>query len=104
MAPAPGLPTARAEQAAAFERAGFEAILERRLDDAIRAFERAREAWPEYHNVDEIANYLARMQVTQGPLDAADWAAIERTMLTRYSWGMPVDLRDEFRARVTAAN
>jgi hypothetical protein len=100
----PGLPTARAEQAATFERTGFEAILERRLDDAIRAFERAREAWPEYHNVDEIANYLARVQATEGPLDAAAWAAIDRTMLTKYSWGMPGDLRDTFRARVTASS
>jgi hypothetical protein len=103
-APAPGLPTARAEEAARFERAGFEAILERRLDDAIRAFESAREVWPEYHNVAEIADYLARMRANQAPLDAADWAALERTLLTRYSWGMPADLRDTFRTRVTAPN
>ena len=101
--PAPGLPPARAEQAAQFERAGFEAILDRRLDDAIRAFENAREAWPDYHNVDEIADYLARMRANQAPLDAADWASIDRTMLTRYSWGMPADLRDTFRAQVTAS-
>jgi hypothetical protein len=103
MAPAPGLPPARAEQAAQFERAGFEAILDRRLADAIRAFENAREAWPDYHNVDEIADYLARMRANQAPLDAADWATIDRTMLTRYSWGMPADLRDTFRAQVTAS-
>jgi hypothetical protein len=103
MAPARNAPIARAHEAAAFERAGFEAILDRRLDDAIRAFENAREAWPEYHNVDEIADYLARMRADQAPLDDADWAAIDRTMLTRYSWGMPADLRDTFRARVTAS-
>ena len=105
MAPAPGVPTARAEQAATLERAGFQAILDRRLDDAIRAFEGAREAWPDYHNVDEIAEYLARMRANQASPDAADWAwaAIDRTMLTKYSWGMPADLRDTFRARVTAS-
>lgn len=103
MAPAPGLPSARAEQAARFERAGFEAILDRRLDDAISAFESAREAWPEYHNVDESADYLARMRANQAPLDAADWAEIDRTMLTRYSWGMPADLRDTFRTRLTTS-
>jgi len=103
MAPAPSLPSARAEQAARFERAGFEAILDRRLDDAISAFESAREAWPEYHNIDEIADYLARMRANPAPLDAADWAEIDRTMLTRYSWGMPADLRDTFRTRLTAS-
>jgi hypothetical protein len=38
----PMQPAARADEAAAFEQAGFEAILDRRLDDAIAAFERAR--------------------------------------------------------------
>jgi hypothetical protein len=104
MQPAPALPTGRAEEATRFERAGFEAILERRFDDALRAFESAREVWPEYHNVAEIADYLARMGATQAPLDAADWATLERTLLTSYSWGMPADLRNTFRTRVTASN
>jgi hypothetical protein len=102
-APLPTAPTARADEAAAFERAGFEAILGRRLDDAIKAFESARAIWPDYHNVAEIGNYLARVKATEEPRDAADWAAIDRTILTRYSWGMPADLRDTFRARVTAS-
>jgi hypothetical protein len=104
MQPAPALPPGRAEEAARFERAGFEAILERRFDDALRAFESAREVWPEYHNVAEIADYLARMRANQAPVDPADWAALDRTLLTRYSWGMPADLRDTFRTRVTASN
>ena len=103
MSPALALPTARAEEAARFERAGFEAILERRYDDALRAFERAREVWPEYHNVAEIADYLARMRANHAPLDPADWAMLDRTLLTRYSWGMPADLREMFRTRVTAS-
>ena len=104
MQPAPARPTARAEEAARFERAGFEAILERRFDDALRAFESAREVWPEYHNVPEIADYLARMRPNRAPLDPADWAALERTLLTTYSWGMPAALRDTFRTRLTASN
>ena len=96
--------SARADEAAAFEQAGFEAILDRRLDDAIAAFERAREVWPDYHNVAEIAAYLARAKATEAPLDAATWAAVDRTILTRYSWGMPANLRDAFRARITASS
>jgi hypothetical protein len=101
------LPTpapARADEAAAFERAGFGAILERRLDDAVQAFERARAIWPDYHNVAEIADYLAGVKAAEAPLDAAGWAAIDRAILTRYSWGMPADLRDAFRARIAAAS
>ena len=99
------LPTAaptRADEAAAFERAGFEAILDRRLDDAIAAFESARAAWPDYHNVDKIAAYLVRIKTVEEPLDAARWEAIDRTILTRYSWGIPAHLRDAFRARITS--
>jgi hypothetical protein len=97
-------PAARADEAAAFEQAGFEAILDRRLDDAIAAFEQAREAWPDYHKVAEIAAYLARAKATEAPLDAATWAAVDRTILTKYSWGMPANLRDAFRARISASS
>jgi hypothetical protein len=86
------------------EQAGFEAILDRRLDDAIAAFERAREVWPDYHNVAEIAAYLARTKATEAPLDAADWAAVDRAILTRYSWGMPAHLRDAFRDAIGASS
>ena len=96
--------SARADEAAAFEQAGFEAILDRRLDDAIAAFEQAREVWPDYHNVAEIAAYLARAKATEAPLDAATWAAVDRTILTKYSWGMPANLRDAFRARISASS
>jgi hypothetical protein len=97
----PTVPAPRAADAAAFERAGFEAILEHRLDDAIAAFESARAAWPDFHNVDEIAAYLSKVRASGEPLDAAGWAAVDRTILTRYSWGMPADLRDALRTRVT---
>jgi hypothetical protein len=49
--------------------------------------------------VAESAAYRARMGANQASLDAADWAALERTLLTWYSWGMPPDLREAFRAR-----
>jgi hypothetical protein len=90
-------------EAVAFERAGFEAILKRRLDAAIAAFESARALWPDYHNVAEIAAYLGRVKATEESLDAATWAAVDRTLLTRYSWGMPADLREMFRERVVAS-
>ena len=96
--------SARADEAAAFEQAGFEAILDRRLDEAIAAFEHAREVWPDYHNVAEIAAYLARAKATEAPLDAATWAAVDRTILTKYSWGMPANLRDAFRASISASS
>ena len=105
-APLPGTappPSAsRAVQAEAWERAGFDAISARHLEDAIQAFASAREVWPDYHMVAEIADYL-RTKAPEASLDAADWTAIDREILEKYSWKMPEDLRDGFRARVTAS-
>ena len=39
---------------------------------------------------------------TRWPVNA-DWIAIDREILEKYSWKMPEDLRDGFRARVTAS-
>jgi hypothetical protein len=81
-APPANAPSAPGEEAAAFERAGFQA------SSTAGA---------------EIADYLTQVKATARPLDDAGWAGIDRTILSRYSWGMPAELRDSFRARVTAA-
>jgi len=94
--------TTRGEKAAAFERQGFTAILARRLDDAVAAFENAYEVWPEYHNVEEIARYLTDISESPKAEEGVKWEAIERRTLTEFSWGMPDDLRQEFRSRTTS--
>lgn len=102
-APAGPASATRGERAAAFERAGFEAILDRDFEAALKAFTEARKTWSTYHNVAEIQRHLAKLEKQGTPLDAAKWAAIDRTILTEFSWGMPPDLRERFRANVDDA-
>lgn len=102
-APAEPAPTTRGEQAAAFERAGFEAILDRDFEAALEAFSEARRTWSTYHNVAEIQRHLAKLKKKGTPIDEAKWAAIDRAILTEFSWGMPPDLRERFRVRVDDA-
>lgn len=93
----------RATLAAAAERRGFEALLDRDVDAAIAAFEEARDIWPEYHNVAEIARALRKRRDALAALGAEDWSELYRDILTRYSWGLPDDLRSAIRREVAQA-
>lgn len=92
----------RAARVAAFERAGFEAILARDFEAALENFTEARKTWSDYHNVAEIQRRLAQLKKKGGAPDAAKWAEIDRAILTEFSWGMPSDLRAQFREQIAA--
>lgn len=73
------------------ESEGFKDLLADRFDDAIRCFEAAYKAYPDYHNVDEIRRLLRRnLNNLQDP------STRDRTkkevygqILGKYKWGMP---------------
>lgn len=105
-------PAARAEDqlaarltpmAAAAERRGFEALAAGDVDAAIAAFDDARGIWPEYHNVAEIGRALRNRRDRLSDPQSPAWAELYRDILTRYSWGLPADLRDAIRAKVARA-
>jgi len=96
-------PTAEREPAAAadpksrareFEARGFERLLDRDLEAARAAFSEATRLWPSYHNVAEIARLLQRSQPALADGGDKAWAELYRTILTRYSWGMPPAVRE----------
>jgi len=76
------------------ERAGFEAIINRDIDLAIRQFASARKAWPDYHNVAELEKTLRNKQSSL--TNEASWKDLEELILQKYSWGMPTDIRARF--------
>jgi len=85
------------------ERAGFEALIARDVDAAIAAFDEARAIWPEYHNVAEIGRALRNRRDHLADPQSPAWTELYRDILTRYSWGLPADLRDAIRSKVAAA-
>jgi hypothetical protein len=80
-----------------FERSGFEAILEKDVTTAIANFEDAEELWSDYHNVSEITTLLKNNKPKLSESDASEaWKNVIDTILKKYSWGMPKDIREEF--------
>lgn len=95
--------SSRAGKAAAAERRGFEALIDHDVKAAIAAFDEARRIWPEYHNVAEIGRALRRLEDALADPASDAWPRLYREVLTRYSWGLPDDLRKEIRTGAAQA-
>ena len=102
-APEPDAESSRAALAAAAERRGFEALVEHDVTAALAAFDEARAIWPDYHNVAEIGRALRKWKDRLADPESPAWPQIYREILTRYSWGLPDDLRTALRSGATAA-
>lgn len=89
-----------AASASKFERAAFEALLDKNLDAAIGALDRAYAAYPTFHQVDEIRALVKdRQGALKGGTDA-QWRALYSTIVTKYSWHAPSDLLARMTERV----
>ena len=94
----------REAHAAAAERRGFEALIAHDVAAAAAAFEEARTAFPDYHNVAELARALRKREDSLADAgDAAAWTELYREILTKYSWGLPADLRAAIRTEAAKA-
>ncbi len=82
-----------AARAEAAERRGFQALIDHDVAAAIEAFDNARSIWPDYNNVAEIGQALRRFESRLQDPESPMWPQLYREILTRYSWGMPEDLR-----------
>ena len=90
-------PSKREKRVAALERNGFEAMLARDYATALAAFTKAREIWPDYHNVAEMQQLLAARR-DDPPQTDGDWLSLFEMALIKFSWGMPDDIRAAMRA------
>ena len=100
---APAAEDSRATLAAAAERRGFEALIDHDIVAAIAAFDEARRIWPEYHNVAEIGRALRKREDRLRDPESPAWQLLYREIITRYSWGLPEDLRQAIRLGATQA-
>lgn len=100
---APPADDSRTARAAAAERRGFQALLDRDVAAAIAAFDEARGIWPDYHNVAELGRVLRARRENLADPDSAAWPRLYRDILTHYSWGLPADLRAAVRTEAAQA-
>jgi len=103
VSPTPDAESSRAALAAAAERRGFEALVEHDVTAALAAFDEARGIWPDYHNVAEIGRALRKWKDRLADPESPAWPQVFREILTRYSWGLPEDLRAALRGGAAAA-
>jgi hypothetical protein len=80
-------------------------LLAQDLRSARDAFRAAERAWPEYHNVAEIAGVLDKLLQpgqpgADGILGPASLKALYEEVLRDYSWGMPQDLKARLQAQI----
>ena len=73
------------------------------IERAIQAFDEARSIWPEYHNVAEIGRALRKREDKLRDPNGPGWQQLYREIITRYSWGLPEDLRKAIRQGATQA-
>ncbi|MBF0227711.1 MAG: adenylate/guanylate cyclase domain-containing protein [Desulfobacterales bacterium] len=80
-----------------WEEKGFNYLLEKNINDALYAFSKAEEIWPDYHHVSEIRVLLNNEKDS----DENDnkWKRIFSIIISKYSWGIPSEIKkqmDEF--------
>jgi tetratricopeptide (TPR) repeat protein len=87
----------RVKIAKKFETAGFENLINDRFDESLEDFEKAYEAYPEYHNVEEISKLLRKNIKGLNDISRREQTQIDvyRPILEKYSWEIPDDIKQE---------
>jgi hypothetical protein len=85
------------KKAVEFERQGFEYILKKDFANASKSFALAEKEYPNYNNTYELSNYLKDSV-------GKDANEVYKTILTKYSWGMPTDVKTEMKKLVVNTN
>ncbi|MDB5149583.1 MAG: hypothetical protein JWQ57_3603 [Mucilaginibacter sp.] len=93
----PSVKTATKDFTAAnsWEAKGFDYLLGKDIDNAIIAFNNSENAYHSFHQVFEIANYLTQNHDLLKDPKAPDWKIAYNTILTKYSWKLPPDIKSK---------
>jgi hypothetical protein len=92
------------DNAAQYEKRGFASLLAHNFDEAYKNFDEAARLYPDLHNVNEIRDLLIRQKAQLQwslwkPDDTGAWKNLYSTILDKYSWGMPADVKAEMEAK-----
>lgn len=77
------------------EKLGFESLVNKNFDKAKVSFDKSYQIYPTLHNVDEIRKLLN----SKKNLNSEGWNQIYDTILKKYSWGMPVEIKNILKNR-----
>lgn len=87
------------DDASSWEAKGFSFLLSKDAQAALDAFSHAEKLWPSFHSVAEIKKLLLDNQaaLAAAPKEGRSevWVDFYRTLVTKYSWGMPADVKEK---------
>jgi hypothetical protein len=86
--------------AAEYEKRGFVSLLDQNFDQAFKDFNDAVRLYPDLHNVQEIRNLMRGQRVPLQANDPASWKTLFSTILEKYSWGMPAEVKSQMQAKL----
>lgn len=98
--PPPSISSDAQASAADYEKRGFVSLLDQNFDQAFKDFNEAARLSPDLHNVQEIRDLLRRQKVPLQTNDPASWKTLFSTILEKYSWGMPAEVRSQMQAKL----
>jgi hypothetical protein len=93
------LPGKSYDEALEWEYKGFTYLLDKKAEDAISAFRKSEDVYISFHQVYEIANYLAKNKSNLTAENQSEWKKAYQKILSDYSWKMPEYVRDTLAAR-----
>lgn len=84
------------ESAHRYEKDGFNYLLNKDINNAIKSFRKSENSYNGFHSVYEIANYLEKNKSKLSTNDELIWKKSYSTLLNNYSWKMPEDIKSSF--------
>lgn len=83
------------EDALQWEEEGFAFLLNKDVTNAILAFRNSENAYNQFHQVYEIAQYLSQNRRRLADPDAPFWNTAFQKIATDFSWKMPSDVKEQ---------
>lgn len=81
-----------------YESAGYEALLNKDISEAIKNFKLSEDYYNGYHQVYEIYLYLLKKKKQLANSTLEEWKSVYTDILNKYSWKMP----DEYKTKLKA--
>ena len=82
-------------RAISWEKQGFQALLERDIEDAINSFQNSENSYNQFHQAFEITNYLNKNRERLESADSDYWKTAFKHIAEKYSWKMPEEIKEK---------
>lgn len=83
-----------------YEMEGFNYLLNKEINNAIKSFRKSENSFNGFHSVYEIAVFLEKNKTKLSTKNELVWKQAYSTLLNEYSWKMPEDIKSKLEEKV----